>query len=55
MSADKKKVPSRPESPNAEPKPEEAQKKSGMATKTKVKAGPIGNNQDGPSSGVGGN
>lgn len=52
MSADTKKTPSRPESPNPEQKPEETQKQSGIRTKTKVKAGPGGDNQDGPSSGV---
>ncbi len=52
MSADKKKIPSRPESPNTEQKPEETRKQSGMPTKTHVKAGPGGVNQDGPSSGV---
>jgi hypothetical protein len=52
MSADTKKVPSRPESPNTEQKPEETQKKSGLHIKTNVKVGPIGDNQDGSSSGV---
>ncbi len=52
MSADTKKVPARPESPNSEQKPEETQKKPGIATKTKVKAGPIWPNQDGGGSGV---
>ena len=52
MSADTKKVPSRPESPNTEQKPEETQKKSALHIKTNVKAGPGGLNQDGNSSGV---
>ncbi len=52
MSTDKKNLPSRPESPNMEKKPEETRKQSGLRTKTHVKAGPIGENKDGPSSGV---
>ena len=52
MSADTKKVPSRPESPSTEQKPEETQKKSGLHIKSNVKAGPIASNQDGGSSGV---
>jgi hypothetical protein len=52
MSADTKKVPAHPESPNTEQKPEETRKKSGLPIKTHVKAGPGGVNQDGQSSGV---
>lgn len=52
MSADTKKVPSRPEPQNTEQKPEEMRKKPGITMKTKVKAGPGGENQDGGSSGV---
>ena len=54
MSADTKKVPSHPESPSTEQKPEETQKKSGLHIKSNVKAGPGGTNMDGSSSGVSG-
>ena len=48
MSADTKKFPvPPPESQNTEQKPEETRKKSGLPIKSNVKAGPIGNNQDG--------